>query len=114
MSHLKTAAVISSLAWMALGQTAEARPAFVKEFWNRYSQQLSAHNTQKCSLCHEGQNKKVRNNYGSALADKLGAKNVKNSQQIQEALKETEKEPSAIPGKTFGDLINEGKLPASK
>jgi hypothetical protein len=33
---------------------------------------------------------------------------------IKEALVETEKEPSAIEGKTFGDLLREGKLPASK
>jgi hypothetical protein len=30
---------------------------------------------------------------------------------IKEALKKTEKGKSSVEGKTFGDLINDGKLP---
>ena len=38
----------------------------------------------------------------------------KDEAKIKEAFTKTEKEKSAIEGKTFGDLLKDGKLPASK
>jgi len=59
-------------------------------------------------------NKKKRNNYGMALRKALGKKNVKKSDVIKKALKSIESGKSAVAGKTFGDLLKAGKLPASK
>jgi hypothetical protein len=68
-----------------------------------------------CFICHEKgtSDRKKRNNYGEALAKNIG-KNEMDEAKIKEALKKTEPEKSAIKDKTFGDLLKEGKLPASK
>ncbi|MEX0724949.1 MAG: hypothetical protein WEB58_21540 [Planctomycetaceae bacterium] len=64
----------------------------------------------KCGECH-GKNKKNRNNYGESLGKALDAKNVKDVKIIEKALKKIEEEESATEGKTFGDLLEAGKLP---
>ena len=51
-----------------------------------------------------------RVDYGTAFGRSLGKKKA-NKQETQAALKKVESEPSAIEGKTFGDLLKEGKLP---
>ena len=95
------------------GQLAEARPNYSREFWNAYGVPLAAHK-KNCLACHAGEEKQVRNHYGIALQKKLEAKNVNIPARIKAALDAVEQEPSAIEGKTFGDLIKDGKLPASK
>jgi hypothetical protein len=115
MAHRISSIIAAGIffAVIASAQPATARPEYNKEFWNLYKKELAGQ-TAKCAVCHDGANKKVRNNYGEALEKKLGVRNVKDSARIINALRETEKEPSAVPGLTFGDLINMGKLPASK
>jgi hypothetical protein len=93
--------------------TAEARPEYNKVFWEHYAKQLGTLSA-KCGACHSRPDKKSRNNYANVLKTKLGAANVKDHDQIRSALEEAAKEPSAIRGKTFGDLINEGKLPGTQ
>lgn len=104
---------LSLCAW-CFAATAEARPPHNKEFWKHYEKQLSAHMDVKCNVCHEGEEKKNRNHYGNVLKEKFGEKNLKDPEKIKAAFLAAEKEKSAIEGKTFGDLINEGKLPSSK
>ena len=58
--------------------------------------------------------KKEKNNYGAAFGKALGAKNEKDGEKIKAALIKAEGEKSAVDGKTFGDLLKDGKLPASK
>ena len=71
--------------------------------------------TAKCNVCHVGESKKDRNAYGQALAERLDKKeDAKNVEKIRQALAEVAALPSAVAGKTFGDLIAEGKLPASE
>ena len=66
----------------------------------------------KCAACHNGgDDKKKRNDYGKALAAALGEKDVKDPEKIKAALDRAVKEKSGTDGKTFGDLIKEGKLP---
>ena len=65
----------------------------------------------KCAVCHCAKDKRAQNDYGEAIRKALGAKNVKNPPLIVNALRAAEKEPSDEPGKTFGDLIGEGRLP---
>ncbi|MEX1232844.1 MAG: hypothetical protein WEB58_21535 [Planctomycetaceae bacterium] len=97
---------------MVLGsasQQADARPNYLKKFSADYPEVKDAAEL-KCGVCH-GKDKKKRNNYAMALGKALDAKNVKEDDKIAEALKKIEEEDSATEGKTFGDLLKEGKLP---
>jgi len=89
-----------------------ARPQYCKEFIGHYKEVKEAAEA-KCGICHPGKEKKEKNNYGTCLSSLLG-KNEKDEAKIKEALKKAEGEKSAVEGKTFGDLLKDGKLPASK
>lgn len=98
--------------WIA-ADTAQARMQYCKAFIAKYDTVKEAKAT-KCAICHPGKSKKERNDYGQALAKSLAAKNEKDKVKIEAALKKTEAEKSATEGKTFGDLIKDGKLPGAK
>jgi hypothetical protein len=69
----------------------------------------------KCNVCHVGKDKKERNAYGQALAERLDKKeDAKNVEKIRKALAEVaalSSDPSKADAPTFGKLIDEGKLP---
>ena len=67
----------------------------------------------KCNVCHEPtqKSKKFRNAYGAELA-KIMTENEKDEAKVVEALDTVAKEKSCVDGKTYGDVIKEGKLPA--
>lgn len=92
--------------------TAQGRMDYCKGFIAKYDKVKEA-KTAKCKICH-GKTKKERNDYGQTLAKMLAAKNEKDKAKIEAALKKTEGEKSSIEGKTFGDLLKEGKLPGAK
>ena len=97
------------------GETADARPQYRTEFQKNYPK-VAENNKITCFVCHgknaEGKmDKEKRNNYGMALGKALGKKNVKNKDDIKAAMDKIQKEKSAEEGKTFGDLLEEGKLP---
>jgi hypothetical protein len=95
------------------GSEAAARPAYCKTFIAEYPK-VEAAKEAKCAICHpKADDKDVRNNYGQVLG-KLVGENEKDAAKIKASLKKAEGEKSAVPGKTFGDLLKEGKLPASK
>ena len=104
--------VIACLA-ATLVQPADARPQYLKVFNGIYPQ-VKAVRDVKCSVCHGMKNKKTHNNYGTALDAALGAENVKVDAAIGLALRAVEDKPSAVPGKTFGDLLEEGELPGER
>lgn len=91
---------------------AAARPTYLKVFSTAYPQ-VAANNPVRCTVCHDGAAKQDRNNYGTALARHVATRE-QDEAKIRLALQLTEPEPSAIPGKTFGDLLKLGLLPASK
>lgn len=97
---------------IGFGARVEARPNYKKAFDTTY-EKVAKENKTTCNVCHEGDDKKKRNNYGEALSKNI-AKMEKDEAKIKEAFTKTEKEKSAIEGKTFGDLLKDGKLPASK
>jgi cytochrome c553 len=74
--------------------------------------------TAKCNVCHEGTSKKNHNAYGKAVKkyltkadfDAVKADAEKSNKYIEEGLAKAEAEKSAS-GKTFGELIKEGKAP---
>jgi hypothetical protein len=117
---------ISSRSWIAAAALAlvaslAPRPAFaIKQFADEFKAvyvkegtPLAAEvETAKCNVCHVGKSKKDRNAYGEALAQRLDKKEDKdNKDKIRKALEEVAALPSQESGKTFGDLIQAGKLP---
>jgi uncharacterized membrane protein len=72
----------------------------------------------KCNVCHKGTSKKDFNAYGAALADLLDKKtDAQNKDKIREALakvSEMKSEPNNPSAPTFGQLIEQGKLPGGK
>ena len=97
---------------------ADARPKFAKIFDAHYEKEFAGKEvkTKSCTVCHDksSDNKQTPNAYGAAMTEFLKKKNESDEAVIRSAIKDTEAKPSAIEGKTFGDLIKEGKLPASK
>ncbi len=69
-----------------------------------------------CTVCHVGDNKKIRNDYGKQLARLLTKEDKKNKAKIQAALDSVAKlksKPSDPASPTFGEKIASGKLPAA-
>ena len=100
-------------------QNAFAIKQFAEEFKAVYVKEgtplAEAVATAKCNVCHVGSNKKDRNAYGNALAERLDKKeDAKNVDKIRKALEEVAalpSDPSKPDSPTFGKLIEEGKLP---
>ncbi|MBL8828189.1 MAG: hypothetical protein JNM18_14510 [Planctomycetaceae bacterium] len=92
----------------ALRGEAQARPNYMKEFTGKYPNVTAAAEA-KCGVCH-GAEKKDRNDYGKAFGAALPAPKCSDSAKVQEALTKAEAGKSAS-GKTFGELLKEGKLP---
>ena len=105
-------ALLGSMLYFSI-DSVEARPGYMKVFNAEYPD-LEAAKEAKCNVCHEGKSKKMRNAYGKAVGAALGAKNVKEADKVKEGLEEAAGKDSEVEGKTFGDLIKEGKLPGSK
>lgn len=117
-------AAVAALAVLGVALSApelEARPQYLKQFVNQYPALADAAKMKKCLVCHPGENnknKKIRNDYGQAVGAGLGKdkdgnpiKNEKNVQKIEAALKKAEEATSKKTGKTFGEMIEDGKLP---
>ena len=95
-------------------QDAQARPGYLKAFNTAYPKLKDAADVAKCGVCHFGEKKTNRNDYAKAMGEALGAKDVKgdgSEAKIEAALKKAEAGKSSTEGKTFGDLIKDGKLP---
>jgi hypothetical protein len=92
-------------------QAAQARPGYLKAFNATYPALKDAAEGAKCGICHFGEKKTNRNDYGKAMGEALGAKDIKVEKDIVDALKKAEAGKSSTEGKTFGDLIKDGKLP---
>jgi len=103
---------IMGLVLASAARDVQARPKYFAEFKTAYPKLVEAADKEKCNVCHFGDKKTNRNDYGKAVSKSLGedAKNVMDVEKIKEGLKKAEKEKNAD-GKTFGDLINDGKLP---
>jgi hypothetical protein len=100
--------------------SAVAFPPFQKQFLAKYADGTDeaftklAKDDAKCLVCHQGKNKKNRNPYGAALAEFIGKKDQKDTDKIIAALEkvaEQSSNPEDSEAPTFGELIEEGKLP---
>jgi gas vesicle protein len=113
--------VVAGLVLAMSPSGAEARTKYRTTFKEEYKK-VAESNKVTCDVCHVPKKKKTdRNNYGKALLKTLKEavgdipdKGVADVKKIKESLKKAEKEKSAIDGKTFGDLLKEGKLPATE
>jgi len=94
-------------------ETAQARMEYCKAFIVKYDKVKEA-KTAKCAICHPSKAKKERNDYGQTLGKILAVKKEKDKAKIEAALKKTEASKSSVEGKTFGDLLKDGKLPGAK
>jgi hypothetical protein len=118
---------VSLLSVFVLGvfaQSAFALPAVAK-LWieDAYAKSpvAEAAKEAKCNVCHFGTSKKNRNDYGQALSE-LGVTKANydalkgDSEKLNAALKDMFKKAEAaksVSGKTFGELIQAGKLPGT-
>lgn len=99
--------------WLSLPtRSAEARPQYFETFKKTYQPLAEAAEEKRCAVCHGMGKKTERNTYGQAIVEVLGEeKNVKDADAIEKAIRGVEEKDSGVEGKTFGDLIKEGKLP---
>ena len=113
-SGLAAVAVCLGLVVCMSVDSTQARPQYNKEFQSAYPNVADAAKEAGCGVCHpgpKGKDKKKRNAYGMAFEEGLGdEKNVKGDG-IGKALEAAGKAKSSVEGKTFGDLIKDGKLP---
>jgi hypothetical protein len=97
-------------------ETAQARMPYFNAFKGEYTKlDASTVDDNKCGICHGGEkgaNKKKLSKYAQELKTALGKTNVKEMEDIKKALKAVESK-DAGDGKTYGDLLKEGKLPAA-
>lgn len=99
-----------------LGQDSlHARKAYFDAFVSAYPDLRNAAKEAKCYVCHVGNNRKNRNDYGTALASALGGrKNLKEGDAgIATALKAIEGE-QGVKGSNFATLIKAGELPGTE
>jgi len=121
---MKKLAVMLLCAGCALAisvRTATAIPPFQKQFLAMYlegndnEEFVAAVKKAKCNVCHMGKKKKDRNAYGKELAKLLDKKEHKDDvEAIQAALKKVAAMKAEEGGKTYGELIKEGKLPGGE
>ena len=99
----------------ATSREAEARPQYFASFKEKYSGVELPTTSEKCNVCHVAKKaKKMRNVYGQAVAEAINGKDVKDKAQITKALETAAGKESQVKGKTFGQLLEEGKWPDSK
>src|SRR3982751_2987025 len=95
-------------------QSASALPPFNKEWVAKYNagEKYAAYTEAKCNVCHAGESKKMKNEYGKAVGKyltKAKYNEIKEDENaakkyIQEGLQKAEGEKNAA-GKSYGDLI---------
>jgi hypothetical protein len=109
LTVLMVGTVSTAFVLLASMETVEARPQYKKAFEKKYGDTIKEVD---CKICHPGGEKKQRNDYAKAFSKGL-KKNEKNAEKIDEALDRVAKQKSKIEGKTYGELIAEGKRPDS-
>jgi hypothetical protein len=115
--------VLVAIAWSV--QSASALPPFNKEWMAKYkdgssnAKFVAAVKTANCNVCHEGTDKKKRNEYGKAVgkfltkAKYLEIKEDEDAAKkyILDGLQKAEAEKNGG-GKTYGELLKAGTLPS--
>jgi hypothetical protein len=71
-------------------EAARARPLYKSVWEEMYHERLPDRAKVSCGLCHPTNSKAKKNEYGKALEEELGERNVKDRERIREALKSVE------------------------
>jgi hypothetical protein len=117
---MRSDVAITLLVWLAcgaIGSPTHGREPYFAAFKEKYAPDAESEygklvTVTRCNVCHaDKMPKSKRNVYGIALS-KVIAKNEKNKANMDAALGKIEGEKSPS-GKTFGELIKEGKLPGA-
>ena len=109
--------------WACGSRDAAARPPYKDIFLEHYKDNAKvaeAGAEAKCAICHSAKDKKVRTDYGKAVAKNMPKKNFDElkddkpalAKKLIEALKLAEEEKNEA-GTKFGDLLKDGKLPGT-
>jgi len=104
---------VAGFSMICASNQAEARPNF-KKIWAETYPGSKMMVSKKCGVCHPGKSKKIKNAYATAVSKGLGKRKQTDKEIIVKALKDAEKMPSSVEGKTFGDLIKEDTIPPGK
>lgn len=117
--------MVGAFALLVCLGSAQARPPYAPIFGETYKDNeaivTKSKAADKCTICHDAKDKKIRNEYAMALSKHMTAdefKKVKDdkaalTKKLGEALKATEADKHSS-GKTFGEVIKAGKLPGEK
>jgi hypothetical protein len=101
-------------------QSASALPPFNKEWVAKYNEgdKNATFKEAKCNICHAGESKKMKNEYGKAVGKYLTKAKYNQIKEDETAAKkyileglqkaEGDKGPG---GKSYGELLKAGKLP---
>jgi hypothetical protein len=93
---------------------AQARPKYYQRFRDTYDKLDPMKVADlKCGICHggdKGSEKQKVSKFGKELSKALGKRDAKEDEEIKKALKEIESK-DAGDGKTYGDLLKDGKFP---
>jgi hypothetical protein len=98
--------------------TANARAKYFARFMEAYGADIEAVGEQRCAICHggvNGANKKLRSAYADGLAEQIGMVNCMDDAKIDAAItamEAVESDPNNPDGPTFGELLEDGMLPA--
>lgn len=127
LSRFVSMAVVGVSLLCLMDSSANAMKPFRDEFMAKYVKPDSADakgkafaeavETAKCSVCHQGKSKKVRNAYGRALNKFLNEDDADNKEKIRAAfdkVAQLKSNPDDPNSPTFGDLIKAGKLPCGQ
>ena len=106
------------LAWSM--QSASALPPFNSAWQDKYNdgKKNTAFTDAKCNVCHAGESKKMKNEYGKAVGKYLTKAKYNEIKEdegaakkyILDGLAKAEAEKSGS-GKTYGELLKAGELP---
>lgn len=110
MKNFVVAALVALAAVLSVNFKVEARPDYVKGIKQVYEGKDTVVNA-KCKVCHSGEDKKNRNDYGKTFGKSLGATKVKDVEKIVEAVKKAGAEKSTTEGKTWNDILESNHLP---
>ena len=105
MKKVAIAFVCGAVALCVSVNSAYAVKPFFDEFVKKYPN-VTAAADKKCNTCHEGESKKMHNEYGKALKVLLKKTDAKDTAKINEALDKVAKDNAK-----FGDNLKAGKLP---
>ncbi|MFO1094219.1 MAG: hypothetical protein U0992_13045 [Planctomycetaceae bacterium] len=105
-----TAVAVAGVFFAVEAQPVRAQKQYMDALSAKYPKVAAEVKTQQCKVCH-GAKKTQRNDYAKALEKALGEKKVKDVEKINKAL-DTVAGQEYADGKEYGDLLNDGKLPA--